>query len=302
MHPTLWWFKDFRQQHGYKLKWIYELNNISKQAVDQYHKKSLEKLTEAEQFIEKAGAIRKRNPMMGCRKIALKTRGPGWGRDKVEQLLLSNGYRILYPPNYIKTTRPQYDLIFPNLIEGIMLNGINQLIQTDISYIWINGDFYYLVFIIDVYSRRIVSYNAGENMEASANIKALTMMMQTRKQYCLKNMIHHSDRGSQYTSKIYLAMLSEKQIQISMCKHAWENAYTERINRTIKEEYLSKWKIETYMQLKKAVATAVKRYNEERPHWELAMQSSPVEFEKYVSKLLKNKRPKMQLYKAPEQL
>lgn len=280
------------------MKGVYELMNISKQAVYQYHKKSLGKHKEAEQFIEKASAIRKRHPMMGCRKIALKTKVQGWGRDKVEQLLLGNGYRILYPPNYIKTTRPQYELIFPSLIEGITLNGINQVVQTDISYIWVHRCFYYLVFIIDVYSRRIVSYNAGENMEASANIRALKMMMRTRKEHCLKDMIHHSDRGSQYTSKIYLAMLNENKMKISMCKHAWENAYAERINRTIKEEYLTNWKIETYAQLKKAVATAVRRYNEERPHWKLPMQLSPVQFEKYVNKLPKNKRPQMQLYKA----
>ncbi len=255
------------------------------------------KQREAGEFIENTDAIRNRHPMMGCRKIALKTKRQGWGRDKVEQLLLGSGYKIIYPPNYLKTTRAQYDLIYPNLIEGITLNGINQVVQTDISYIWINGCFYYLVFIIDVYSRRIVSYHAGENMEASANIK-LKMMMRTRKQYGLKGMIHHSDRGSQYTSKIYLAMLGENKMKISMCKQAWENAYTERINRTIKEEYLTCWKIQTYDQLKKAVAKAVRRYSEERPHWKLPMQLSPVQFEKYMNKLPKNKRPEMQLYKA----
>jgi hypothetical protein len=284
------------------MKAICQLVAISKQAVDQYHQKALVKQREAQEFIEKADAIRNHHPMMGCRKMALKTKRQGWGRDKVEQLLLGSGYKIIYPPNYIKTTRPQYDLIFPNLIEGIRLNGINQVVQTDISYIWINGCFYYLVFIIDVYSRRIVSYHAGENMEASANIRALKMMMRTRKEQCLKGMIHHSDRGSQYTSKIYLTMLGENKIKISMCKHAWENAYTERINRTIKEEYLAHWKIETYDQLKKAVAKAVRRYNEERPHWNLPMQLSPVQFENYVNKLAKSRRPEMQLYKASQQL
>lgn len=280
------------------MKAVCQLMAISKQAVHQYHQKALVKQRQAEEFFEKADAIRNRHPMMGCRKIALKTKRQGWGRDKVEQLLLVSGYKIMYPPNYIKTTRPQYDLIFPNLIEGITLGGINQVVQTDISYIWINGCFYYLVFIIDVYSRRIVGYNAEENMKADANVKALKMMMRIRSQYCLKGMIHHSDRGSQYTCKIYLALLKESKMKISMCKQAWENAYTERINRTIKEEYLAEWKIENYDQLKKAVAKAVKLYNEERPHWKLHGQLSPAQFEKYVNNLAENKRPKMQLYKA----
>ena len=197
--------------------------NISKQAVHQFYKKALQNDLKAAQFIEKAKALRKDHPGQGCRKMALKTKEYGWGRDKVEQLLLGEGFRIIYPPNYTKTTRPQYELIFPSLIEGITLNGINQVVQTDISYIWVHRCFYYLVFIIDVYSRRIVSYNAGENMEASANIRALKMMMRTRKGDCLKEMIHHSDRGSQYTSKIYLAMLNEnrnenKHVQTCMGK------------------------------------------------------------------------------------
>jgi len=152
--------------------------------------------------------------------MALNTKEYGWGRDKVEQLLLAEGFRIIYAPNYTKTTHPQYDLIFPNLIEGMRLSGINQLIQTDITYIWINGRFYYLVLIIDVYSRRIVGYNIGENMLAQCNVKALKMMIQLRKGDCFKELIHHSDRGSQYTSKIYLDLLKKQEIKISMCKEA----------------------------------------------------------------------------------
>ena len=272
--------------------------NISRQAVHQYYKKALQKDIEAEEFIEKANAMRKDHPKVGCRKIALKTKGYGWGRDKVEQLLLGSGYRIVYPPNYIKTTHPQYDLIYPNLIEGIILSGINQLIQTDISYIWVNGKFCYLVFIIDVYSRRIVGYNASENMLACSNVKALKRLIRLREGSSLKKMIHHSDRGSQYTSKVYLAILKDQQIKISMCKEAWQNAYTERINRTIKEEYLYDIDIETFSQLKRAVKRAIKHYNEKRPHWNLHKQMSPMEFENYVDNLPDAQKPKMQLYKG----
>ncbi len=84
-----------------------------------------------------------------------------------------------------------------------------------------------------------------------------------------------------------------------MCKEAWENAYMERINRTIKEEYLNQWKIQTGEELKKAVSKAIKLYNEERPHWSLPGQLSSLQFKKYVHNLPKNKRPKMQLYKEP---
>ena len=77
--------------------------NISRQAVHQYHKKVLQNDVKTAQFIEKANAIwGEGHPMPGCRKMALKTKEYGWGRDKVEQLFLSAGYRIIYPPNYTK--------------------------------------------------------------------------------------------------------------------------------------------------------------------------------------------------------
>lgn len=234
--------------------------------------------------------------------MALNTKEYGWGRDKVEQLLLAEGFRIIYAPNYTKTTHPQYDLIFPNLIEGIKLSGINQLIQTDITYIWIKGRFYYLVLIIDVYSRRIVGYNIGENMLADCNVKALKMMIQLRKGDCLKEMIHHSDRGSQYTSKVYLSLLKKQEMKISMCKNGWENAYAERINRTIKEEYLNEMKIVTSQQLKSTVKSVITNYNLKRLHSKLYKHMSPVEFEKYVDNLPFNKRPTMQLYQPSKEL
>lgn len=234
--------------------------------------------------------------------MALNTREYGWGRDKVEQLLLAEGFRIIYAPNYTKTTHPQYDLIFPNLIEGLILSGINQLIQTDITYIWIKGRFYYLVLIIDVYSRRIVGYNISENMLAACNVKALKMMIQLRKGDCLKKMIHHSDRGSQYTSKVYLTLLKKQEMKISMCKNGWENAYAERINRTIKEEYLGEGKIVTSQQLKSTVKKAIINYNLKRLHSKLYKQMSPVEFEKYVDNLPVDKRPTMQLYQPSTEL
>lgn len=221
----------------------------------------------------------------------------GKGRDKIEHLLLSNGFRVKYAPNYLKTTQRMKQHYYSNLIEGMELTGINQVIQTDISYYWINGKFYYLTFIVDVYSRRIIGHYTGCNMEAECNIKAMKLALKTRKGSNLEHLIHHSDRGSQYGDKNYKQLLNENKIKGSMCKEAWENAYTERINRTIKEEYLNQWTINSYRDLVKAVNKAVAAYNNTRPHYSLQMMS-PVAFENYVEKLPLELRPKMTIYKA----
>lgn len=224
---------------------------------------------------------------------------PGWGRDKVEQLLLQNGYRIHYPPNYSRTTYAQHDIYYPNLIEGLELNDINQVVQTDITYYPVADRSYYLVFVIDVYSRRIVGYAASHHMRAEANIKAFQMLLKTRSESCLTNMIHHSDRGSQYVDKEYTKIVTDNAIRLSMCKQAWENAYTERVNRTIKEEYLDGWNIRDYPTLVKCVAKAVKHYNSKRRHQSLKMMS-PIQFEKKVENIDKSSRPKERIYKQIE--
>lgn len=256
----------------------------------------------SQQFIEKAETIREYHPEMGCRKMALLLKQPGCGRDKTEALLLVAGFRVIYPPNYTKTTHSVHVRGFNNLIEGLVVVGINKVVQTDITYLWVKDRFYYLVFIIDVYTRLIIGYHASCSLEAEANMKALQMMIRKRGKENIKGLIHHSDKGSQYTSTEYLGTLKENGIKVSMCKEAWENAYTERINRTIKYEYLRHRNIDCLNTLKKETRRAVKLYNENRPHWSLPHQMTPAKFEKHVNNLSKSKRPKMLIYKHSEKL
>jgi len=256
----------------------------------------------SQQFIDKAEALREDHPEIGCRKIALMIRQPGSGRDKTEALLMKSGFRIIYPPNYTKTTHSVRFRQFTNLIEGLVLRGINKVVQTDITYLWVKDRFYYLVFIIDVYSRFITGFHAGCSMEVEANIEALRMMIQLRGKENLKGLIHHSDRGSQYNCKQYLGMLKEHGIKVSMCNEAWENAYTERINRTIKHEYLRHRNIDCLSTLKREMKRSVNLYNKNRPHWSLPQQMPPAMFEEYVNKVSTAKRPKVVIYKLDEVL
>lgn len=248
-------------------------------------------------FFEQAVLIRKVHPHVGCRKIARQLREPGWGRDKIEQLLLHNGYRVQYPRNYTKTTHRQRQYTYPNLIEGMELNNMHQVVQTDITYYRVGERFYYLTFFIDVYSRYISGYAVSKTLEARANINALKMLLRNRP-YDHSKLIHHSDKGSQYITKGYLKLLGKYDIKLSMCNEAWENAYTERINRTIKEEYLNGWKIKSYRQLQYHTAKAVRHYNEKRQHQSLQWQT-PKDYEFLVSNLPAAERPVMKLYKQP---
>lgn len=278
------------------MKQVYEVAGISKQAHHQHRLRELKNTGKTIEFFEQADTIRKEHPKAGCRKMALDMTCSGWGRDKLEQLLLDNGYRVYYPPNYTRTTQSQHELYYPNLIERLELNNINQVVQTDITYYRVKEKFYYIVFIIDVYSRRITGYAVNKTLQAEGNIKALNRMLETRKHHSLAQLIHHSDKGSQYIDKEYLKILTDNDIQISMCNEAWENAYSERINKTIKEEYLDGWDIKSFAELSRFVTKAVKHYNSKRRHRHLNWQT-PMQYEWAVQNQQPGERIKMKLYK-----
>jgi putative transposase len=111
-------------------------------------------------------------------------------------------------------------------------------------------------------------------------------------------LIHHSDRGSQYVSDVYTDMLHDHGIQISMCNEVYENTHIERLNSTIKNQYLNRRNITTEQQLKKEVETTMATYNSKRPHKSLGM--TPEAFEAHIEKTPLKDREKMEIYTSTE--
>jgi len=147
---------------------------------------------------------------------------------------------------------------------------------------------------MDVYSRRIIGYSVADNMRAENNISALRMALQLRN---IENydgqLIHHSDRGSQYISNDYTNLLEDYGIQISMCSDVLENAHIERVNGTIKNEYLYNWSIHSPYQLKVRVKKAVQAYNN-RLHNSLG--KTPIDYENFIKELPKNQREVLKVF------
>jgi transposase InsO family protein len=250
-----------------------------------------------ETAIDLANEIRKDHPEMGCRKMYWKNLSQlPIGRDECERVLISRGFRVQFPKNYKRTTYSVSKLYHPNLIEGLEINGINQVWQTDITYFEVKDRFYYLTFIEDVYSRRIVGWAVDYSLWAEANMRALRKALKLRG-HKLNGLIHHSDRGSQYIDHGYTHLLKGKEIRPSMCHYAWENSYCERLNGIIKNEYLRHWNVRSLDQLKRCVERAVYLYNNERPHWELLQRLSPAGFEEKLKANLFEERPIMRIYK-----
>jgi transposase InsO family protein len=275
---------------------LYEIAGLTRQALHQHSLRQSHIQMQGEAILTLVNQVRSEHPKMGCRKMYYQMDPDHWGRDTFEQLLLNNGYRVKYAPNYVRTTYSQHLYHFPDLTKGLELTNINQLWATDITYYFVKGKFYYLTFIVDVYSRRIIGYNVDSTLKAEANIRALQLAFKTRKGSVFPGLIHHSDKGSQFIDKEYQKLISEAKMQMSMCNEAWENPFAERVNGIIKNEYLDNWLIETGEDLKKSTKRAVTNYNKYRPHWELLDKMTPVNFEKELLTLGTQKRPTVTLY------
>lgn len=273
---------------------LYLVAGVSKQGHHQAIKAFAEEAAKEPVFLGLIHLVREMHPGMGLRTMYEQFNPQGIGRDAFIALGIREGYRLRAFENPQTTTRAIKNRRFPNLLAGRKFTDVNQLWSSDIFYFAMNGRHYYGILIMDVYSRRIIGWNMADNMRAENNIKALQRAFTLRgvKHYA-GNLIHHSDRGSQYVSDDYTQTLSDRGVQISMCKEVLENAHIERANGTIKNDYLRHWNINTERKLIEAMEKAVNNYNL-RKHKSLGM--TPIEFENHIGELTIENRVKMEIF------
>jgi transposase InsO family protein len=200
------------------------------------------------------------------------------GRDRLIDLLSDNGLllKIRRRKRY-KTTNSNHPYHrYPNLIKGMVFDSPNQAWASDITYVVTNEGVCYLSLVTDLYSRKIVGWALGDTLEAVYCRQALQMALDGLKQpEDARNLIHHSDRGCQYCSYEYVAMLKERGAFISMTESGdpLENAVAERINGIIKSEWLNVSAIPSRAACRERVRNAVAAYNNVRPHMSLDYQT-----------------------------
>lgn len=240
--------------------------------------------------------IREMHPGMGLRTMYERYQPEDIGRDAFIALGLTYGFRLRAVHKSVRTTFSVKSNRYPNLLEGKRFTDVNQLWTSDITYFQLGDKTYYIVLLMDVYSRRIVGYSVADNMRAEQNVKALQMALDLRGINNFKEqLIHHSDKGGQYISNDYTDLLTDFGIQISMCNIVYENAHIERVNGTIKNQYLYRWKITSFMQLCSKLERAVWAYNYEKPHSKLG-KLTPVEFEESLKELVDEQRKELFIY------
>lgn len=273
---------------------LYRFLGLTRQAVFDYKKKQNAFDLELTELIVQVDEIRADHPGCGVEKMYDTLRPSLMGRDKFCEIFMSLGYGIRRIRNYHRTTIPTH-IKYPNLIEGMLVTRPYHVIQSDITYFELNSQHFYIVFIIDVYTKVILGHATSGHMRTEANLKAMRIALK-KMNYIPETVIHHSDRGAQYASTKYTKLLKDNYVNISMGLKAQENAYAERINGTIKNEYLKRWVIKDKKDLVKKVNKAVKNYNEKRKHLAFDNEFSPLEFQKTLLDLNTQKRPKVIIY------
>ena len=221
--------------------------------------------------------IRRIMPRIGTRKLyhllEESLTALGVGRDKLFDVLRANQMLVVPKRQYRQTTNSKHMFYkHKNLVLDRIPTRPEEIWVSDITYVGGRDKHTYLALVTDAYSKKIVGYDLSDSLSADGAVRALQMACRDR-MYKDKPLIHHSDRGIQYCCDEYQRQLSKYGIRVSMteCYDPYANAVAERINATIKHEFMLE---ELHCDLRtqqRVVAQSVAIYNELRPHLSCGM-------------------------------
>ena len=211
-------------------------------------------------------------PFYGARKIQVELNNRGFliGRGKVRRLMRKMGLEAIYRKP--KTSIPKSgDHIYPYLLKDLQIERVNQVWATDITYLPMAKGFAYLVAIIDLYSRKVMSWRLSNTMDASFCIEALEDAIQRFG----PPEIFNTDQGSQFTSDSFTSDLKAHGVKISMDgKGRWvDNVFIERLWRSVKYEEVYLKAYQTMQEARQSLRSYFIFYNQSRFHQTLDYQT-----------------------------
>ena len=208
------------------------------------------------------------HPFLGARKLAcmLQREGVTVGRRHVGSLMHLMGIEAIYRKR--RTSLPgKGHKIYPYLLGGVVIERPNQVWAADITYLPMAQGFAYLVAILDLYSRKVLSFRVSNALATEFCVEAL---QEALARYGAPE-IFNTDQGSQFTDEHFTAPLANKKIRISMDgKGRWiDNVFVERLWRSVKYECIYLYAYETPREARGALTDYFSFYNARRPHQSL---------------------------------
>ena len=189
--------------------------------------------------------------------------------------------KAVVAPRFVVTTDSRHALpVAQNLLnQDFGAPEANVKWASDITYVWTREGWLYLTVVLDLFSRRVVGWSMQSSLERGLVIRALESALCQR--HPEAGLVHHSDRGSQYASGDYQALLRENDIVCSMSRkgNCWDNAVVESFFGTLKQELMNRRLFATREEARQAIFSYIEVwYNRKRRHSSLGYVS-PVEFE-----------------------
>jgi putative transposase len=281
-------FIDSQKAAGFAVELICRTLGVSRSAhyARQSAPPSARALRDAE-LVETIRRLHKANfEAYGYRKLHLALKRAGVqdvGRDRVKRLMRAHGIRgAKRRASTWKTTTPDpHAARRPDLVErDFTASRPDELYVADFTYLRCWEGLVFLAFVIDVYSRRVVGWQLASHMRASLVCDALRMAVSTRRRGADVALVHHSDRGSQYTSIEFGQVLDDHQVlqSVGSVGDAFDNALAESFVDTIKTELIADRVWQTRTQLELAIVEYLGWFNDARLHESLS-DLPPAEFE-----------------------
>lgn len=222
------------------------------------------------------------NPCAGTKKVLVAIRpelqkvGLDIGRNRLGELLKRNG--MLIGPRKVfhcRTTKQDPSLVpSKNLVKDMEITAPDQAFCSDITYIYTEEGFIYLSLMMDMFAKDIVGWAMSDTLDTETGPLA-ALKMAARTVGPGKNVVAHSDRGCQYGSHVYRALLDTLGWRSSMTEelHCYENGMAERLNGILKGEYFLDRHFKTKTEARKAVKEAIWIYNHRRLHEKLSYKT-----------------------------
>jgi len=213
--------------------------------------------------------------------VELRESGTRVGRKRVARLMQEKGLRARRKRRFRRTTDSKHsNPIAPNLLERCFeANAPDEVWVTDVTCIWTGEGWLYLAALVDLFARRVVGWAASDANDTTLALDALNHAL--REHNPGPGLVHHSDRGSPYTSEEYRRALIERGIIASMSRKGdcWDNAVAESFWATIKGELTEHETYATHAAAIAAIADYIDSfYNPCRRHSSIGY-ATPIEFE-----------------------
>ncbi len=221
-------------------------------------------------------------PGYGYRRVTRALQRDGWSinHKRVLRVMRQESLLCQLKRRFVTTTDARHDgHLYPNLLRGADLAGLDQAWVADITYIRLPTTFAYLACILDAFSRRCVGWHLSRFIDTQLTLGALDRALADRRP--APGLIHHSDRGVQYASAAYVARLAGVGARASMSARGnpYENARAESFFKTLKHEEVYLKEYRTFEEAQANVAQFIEEvYNTKRLHSSLGYRP-PAEFE-----------------------